>query len=782
MNIHKRFLIILVIILTLISQVYALNEDYSFDNLFENHGSVMFIIDVESGKIIDANNAAVEFYGYSRDMLLSMTIQQINTLNPIEVENERKAAAKEERNYFNFRHRLANGEIKDVEVYSYPFLKDDRKLLYSIIHDITLKVKLQEDLNNRNRLFYILLIIFILVQAIGIVTLHTMLKKNKKIQVELLKSREQYKSLFDNMEEGFALHEIICDDNGNPLDYRFLNVNASFEKITKLKYKDIKDKTVLEVLPNTEKHWIETYGMVALYGESIHYENYSKELEKYFSVKVYKVEDKKFVTIFQDITEQVLSKEALEKERNLFKTTLMSVGDGVISTDKKGNVELMNSIAERLTGWTQKEAVGRPFNEIFNIINEITREKCISPVNEVLTTGKTIELEANTLLVSKYGTENPIEDSASPIIDEKGEMSGAVLVFRDYTDKREKQQRIEYLSFHDQLTGLYNRRFFEEELNRLNTERNLPLSIIMADVNGLKLTNDAFGHMVGDELLRKAAETIKSECREDDIIARIGGDEFVILLPKSEEVEAEAVVKRIKNALSTKKVNSIDISISFGWATKRVIEDDTNEVFKKAEDFMYARKLIESPALKSKLIESIVDTLSENKVEKGHSENSCKICKKITDVFEFDEGERLKFEKACKYHDIGKIAISSNIINKEDKLTNDEWKEIRRHPEIGYRILSSVNDLSEIAEYVLSHHERWDGKGYPRGLKGEEIPKASRLIALADAYETMISDRPYRSAMTKDAAIEEIRKNAGTQFDPTLAKIFVEKVLGSTLE
>ena len=128
-------------------------------------------------------------------------------------------------------------------------------------------------------------------------------------------------------------------------------------------------------------------------------------------------------------------------------------------------------------------------------------------------------------------------------------------------------------------------------------------------------------------------------------------------------------------------------------------------------------------------------------------------------------------------HDIGKIALDENLLNKPGKLTEDEWKEIKRHPEIGYRILSTVNDMADMASYVLYHHDRWDGQGYPKGLKGDEIPFMSRIITIADAYDAMTSDRSYRSALPKEVVIAELQKNSGIQFDPELIRVFIEEVL-----
>ena len=464
-----------------------------------------------------------------------------------------------------------------------------------------------------------------------------------------------------------------------------------------------------------------------------------------------------------------------EKER--LKMTLLSAGDGVISTDKYGNVELLNKIAEQLTGWTQEEAFGKKFDDIFNIINEFTREKSENLVQIILESGKSF-LANHRILIAKKGTEKPVEENAAPIKDVEGNINGVVLVFRDYTDTKDRQNRIEYLSYRDQLTGLYNRRFYEEELKRLNTDRNLPISIIVGDVNGLKLVNDAFGHEKGDEFLLKAASAIQRACRTEDIAARWGGDEFVILLPKTKTEDAGEIVKRIKELYSKEHVNAVRVSIAFGWETKRKSDEDILQVLKNAEDYMYKHKIIENEGQRNNRINAIIHTLHEKiPREEKHSQRVSEICQQIGKAIGFSEIEVRKLRIVGLFHDIGKIAIDEGILNRPGKLTEQELDEIKRHPDIGYRILSSSHEMVEIADYILAHHERWDGTGYPKGLKGEAIPMVARIIALADCYDAMTSERSYRNALSEEEALAEIRNNAGTQFDPEIVKIFLEKVL-----
>jgi len=505
----------------------------------------------------------------------------------------------------------------------------------------------------------------------------------------------------------------------------------------------------------------------------------------FYSAKIGNLADGRnlIMSVAMDITARIRLEEQLLREKNLLEITLSSVGDGVISCDRKGKIIFFNRVAEYLTGWKSEEVKGRKIEDVFNIVDEFTRDKRESIIQKVLKNKHKNELAENTILISKDGIERPIEDSAAPIIDENGEIDGVVLVFRDFSAKKQRLAQIQYLSYHDQLTGLYNRRFYEEELRRLDTERNLPLAIIMGDINGLKLINDSFGHVMGDDLLKKAAQAIKAGCREDDIIARLGGDEFIVLLPKTDAPMAEKVINRIKEAMETDKLGEIDISISFGFDTKREKNEDINEVFKKAEDHMYQDKLFESPNMRNRTINAILDKLHEkNIVDRKHSERVSRLSESMGKELGLNEEKIETLKKLGLLHDIGEIAIEKNILEKEGKLTGSEREEINRHPEIGYRILSTVKDMTEMAEYVLYHHERWNGKGYPKGLKAEEIPIEARIIAIADAYEAMTSDRSYRDALPIKVVIDELEKNAGTQFDPELVFIFIKKVIGEEKE
>ena len=353
-----------------------------------------------------------------------------------------------------------------------------------------------------------------------------------------------------------------------------------------------------------------------------------------------------------------------------------------------------------------------------------------------------------------------------------------LLISEFFKKVEQSKNEVLYLSYHDVLTGVYNRRYYEQEIKWLDIEKNLPISIIMADVNGLKMINDAFGHYTGDNLLQKSAKAIKSACRPQDLLARWGGDEFIVLLPNTTSAEAEAVSDRIKDICKMESFKMFKISMSIGWDTKSNKETDLEEVLKNAEDHMYKYKIILNQGLRGNLINTIVNALYEkNPREEQHSERVGDVSQKIGSALDLSDIEISKLKVMGHLHDIGKIAIDEGILNKADHLTESEREKINRHPEIGFRILSASNEMIEIAECILAHHERWDGKGYPRGLSGEEIPLAARIISLADSYDAMTSERPYRNALSEEKFLQEIRENAGSQFDPEIARTFVEKVL-----
>lgn len=370
------------------------------------------------------------------------------------------------------------------------------------------------------------------------------------------------------------------------------------------------------------------------------------------------------------------------------------------------------------------------------------------------------------------------QDYYSPIISSDGKVIGLTCFVLNITALKQAEERNIFLSYHDELTGLYNRRFYEEALEQIDIESNYPISIIMADVNGLKFTNDVFGHIAGDKLIKAFAEVLKKECREEDIVARIGGDEFDILLPKTSSIQLKKIINRIQESVSNKTLEKGILSVSFGFATKYTADELLEEVCNKADDSMYSQKLLDRDIFEINLIKHLDSILyDKNLVEHSHGKEVSSLCKRLGIALALNPNEVDQLELAGLLHDIGKVAIDYKILLKPDNLNEHEWNEVKRHSEIGYKILNYLNKYKNIAECVLYHHERIDGKGYPKGLKGTEIPLFSKIIHIADAYHSMTCNSAYRHTLNIEDAVKELKINAGTQFDAYIARVFVKKVL-----
>lgn len=539
-------------------------------------------------------------------------------------------------------------------------------------------------------------------------------------------------------------------------------------------------KTAREILGEENAAVHEEANKKALAGESVIYE-WSTEVEgrwRYYQTSLAPLKDSEgritgIVGVGRDITDLMETQQELWREKERLRITLSSIGDGVVTTDREGDIISLNPVAQEITGWKEEEARGRPFSEVFRLASEETGEVIEDPVGRVLATGKVVGLANHTMLITRDGHKVPIADSAAPITDEDGRIQGVVMVFRDVTAEREWEKKIIKLSYHDALTDLYNRRYVEEWLgNPLNASR-LPIAVIMADVNGLKLANDVFGHAEGDRLLKTAAMVLQESSRPGDLLCRWGGDEFLLLLPHTDLNAAEEIAQKIKEKISRQSAGKIQLSIALGCG---VIDDFKHyyEAIIEAEERMYRHKLIEGRSFRSAVITALLSTLYAKSAEtEEHAQRIRGYSLAVGRAIGLKSKELDDLAVFAVLHDIGKVGVREEILRKPGKLAPAEWEEIKKHPEIGWRIAQNTPELAAIAEYILYHHERWDGRGYPAGLKGEEIPLLCRILAVADAFDAMTSDRPYRRAMTCEEAIKELEKGAGSQFDPAIVAVFL---------
>lgn len=909
--------------------VYAAeNGSAELSAMFDSHGAVMLIIDPGTGAVVYANKAAVSFYGYDIDVLLGMDIARINTLTKEETEREMRDAAAEERNYFIFRHRLADGQTRTVEVYSYPVRYGGKDALFSVVHDVTERVMLE----NKEK---IITGGVVKASAIGSGALLFLLLLLAANQRKLKASKRQIEKLN-------ALRQTFIDADENLVylkdeDLKYVFVNKAFERFYGMKAADIigrddfalsdtgfaemrrssdlavfvsgtlvtdevayknrvykttkfpvpmpdgktgvgagieditgeyerrkssekaayRQKILLDVvtrgfasrqeqldyvlgqvleLTGSKYGFIYTYseekneltldswtGGVMRAGIAVHPQIYPLHetsiwsevvkkrgpvvignfrefvkngafgngypddhinLDNFMSVPV--IIDEKITAVIglankagdfdaNDVYETTIlmngvwhaverrqKQETVLYERNKYRQTLVSIGDGVLAADINGNVEMLNPVAEKLTGYTLAEALGRNYGEIFEIIREDGSP--VGPVPQASGSG-------GVLLRSADGVIRSIEFSASGIKDEAGITAGMILVFRDITDKKEQAEQIEYLSFHDALTGLYNRRMFENEMKRLDTADNLPISIIMGDVNGLKLTNDIFGHAYGDMLLEKVAGVLRSCSRPGDIAARWGGDEFVLLMPQTGLREAEETAGRIRDMLSKEQIKAVRGCVSVGCDTKSEANQNILYTLGKAEEKMYTAKILEQEQFKGDVLEAIMKMHHEGDPrEEEHSRRVGELCGKTGILLGFNVKRTERLKKAGYFHDIGKVILEPDLMNAGDPAGNEEY---RKHPITGSRILNAFGQTADISEAVLAHHENWDGSGFPKGLAEKEIPVISRIIAVAESYERRYAAAEGTDRDKKTAAAAELRRNAGIRFDPELTEIFI---------
>lgn len=499
----------------------------------------------------------------------------------------------------------------------------------------------------------------------------------------------------------------------------------------------------------------------------------------FFECHMFAIVDKEGIVkgvagVIIDITERKARELEVQEQKSILRTIIDAVPEAIFYKDKESRIVGCNKNfqdfykkkgIEEVVGKTDMDLL--PDKELAKVFTEQDKE--------IVRTQQRKYFQNH--IIDDEGNSRFEENLKIPVIN-NGEAWGIVGVSRDITERKTWEEKLKYYSEIDVLTGLYNRRSFEEKLKDLNNEQYLPLGIIMGDVNGLKIVNDTFGHFEGDRLLKEISNVLKTVCGNDGYIFRWGGDEFIILLPNCNELNCEKTIGRIIEQCEDSKYTYIQLSIALGETVKYDMNEDIYQCIKNVEERVYRKKLLDKKSIKSSIMESLRNSLEEKNMETfEHTDRVIEYAVAVGKELKLKPSQLDELAIVAELHDIGKIGIGEEILLKPSALTKEEFEIMKTHTEKGYRIINASSELDNVAKCVLTHHERWDGKGYPLGLKGEEIPLISRIINIVDSYDVMTNERVYKKAMSKESALNELLRCSGTQFEPNIVQCFIEYIL-----
>ena len=574
------------------------------------------------------------------------------------------------------------------------------------------------------------------------------------------------------------------------IDGRFIFVNKYYSNALNLSKEYIIGKSLSEIYTKeVVDEYIKNYNLVrdeekpnlfSGYENGLGYHDGSF-LECYLAPIKENGEIKYFLGILQNQSERKKYEEELINQKELLNTLVESIPDGIYHKDKDGKyLKCNNTLVKDYYKITKAEIIGKDIKSIYKKASnrkgifkeEKILDKLILQDDKVINTKNKLKEKIKIELNRKI---RYIESIKVPVIDKGGVVTGIVGVVRDVTENVILENKLKKMSYRDKLTGLYNRAYFDEKLKELNNKEFFPLSFVMGDLNGLKVINDAIGHLEGDKILKEISRVIKNSCRKDDLIFRWGGDEFCILLPKTTEEEAEAICNRIRKNCKLNHKTIIPLSIALGVSSKKESKKPIDEVLVEAEDKVYREKLVNEKRIKKNIIDSLNKELFlRHDYIKEHINIVKKYAVELGKKMNLSEKELKNLKMLAKLHDIGKVGIPEEILSKPGKLKKEEYEIIKTHAEKGYRIAMFNPEFEKIAPCILAHHERYDGTGYPLGLKGDEIPLLARIINVVDSYDAMTNKRVYKKSLSSEEAKKELKKNSGTQFDPIIVEKFLE--------
>lgn len=472
----------------------------------------------------------------------------------------------------------------------------------------------------------------------------------------------------------------------------------------------------------------------------------------------------------RDITDVKEMEGILQKSAQEYQSLFEDSPVGMLKINSSGDIIDVNKEMLKLLG-----SPGKAKTMQINLLKHpgLQAAGISQQIKDVIREGKAVSFEG--FYQSVWGKKGWFSCEIKPIFDSEGKVVELIMACRDETKKKEAEDQIKRLTFRDPLTGLYNRTYFKEKLKEYDRSGTLPLSIIVGDVNGLKLVNDALGHQKGDAFLVEISRILKSSCRQQDLVARWGGDEFVILLPQTDSDAARSICSRIAEFCAKAEENPIRPSISLGFATKTEADEDIYHVFQQAEDSMYRTKVSESKRVQSQILSSLKRKLYDIDGQTYQErQRLVELTLRFGQNLGLSEKQLEDLSLLAEVYDIGKAVLLNDTLPANESVRGRS-ETLRRHSEVGYHVACCLPQLSQIAEGILNQQEWWDGSGYPQGLRGEEIPLMSRIIAVVDSFYSIWQEISENGG-DKETALQMLMKLAGTKLDPNLVEVFADTV------
>jgi len=475
-----------------------------------------------------------------------------------------------------------------------------------------------------------------------------------------------------------------------------------------------------------------------------------------------------------DITDRKRMEESLRKSEQLFRLLAENARDIIYRISlRPRHVEYISPSIQSITGYTPEDHYNNPWL-IFDIIHPEDRPILMKPASTYNEEPIIIRW------ITRDGKIIWTEQRNRIVYDSEQRPTALEGISRDITERVLLEDHLRHTSLHDALTSLYNRAYFEEELSRWDKNRQQAgIAIIACDVDGLKLVNDVMGHAEGDRIIKVAAAVLEKSFRQGDVVARVGGDEFAILVAPATKALAQELCNRAVAEVDAynRENGGVPLGLSVGYAIRSLTKMSLDEVYRDADSEMYRHKMRHRKQYRYQLLRAMAKQAETPVYQQGvetHIERIKMVVGLLAKQLKLSRKRTEMLVRLAEFHDIGAVGIPVEVLAKPEALSESEWKLVKQHPDNGFRIANMVPELNLLAEAILSHHEWWDGSGYPQELKGNKIPLESRILSIADAFSAMTCPRSYRAAITDEMALAELEKGAGSQFDPELVDRFAE--------